>query len=109
VQDPPKFAQIWIFGLKTNRLATLLQVIVYENDFAKPSFFPATLFMADLYRKPFHSEPYLRSALILGLSLKTKKNILSQTRSVTFRLLNEKYCCLDASTDIGLKLQSLKG
>jgi hypothetical protein len=25
VQDPPKFTQIWIFGLKTNRLATLLQ------------------------------------------------------------------------------------
>jgi hypothetical protein len=24
VQDPPKFTQIWIFGLKTNHLATLL-------------------------------------------------------------------------------------
>jgi hypothetical protein len=23
VQDPPKFTQIWIFGLKTNHLATL--------------------------------------------------------------------------------------
>jgi hypothetical protein len=23
-QDPPKFTQIWIFGLKTNHLATLL-------------------------------------------------------------------------------------
>jgi hypothetical protein len=25
VQDPPKFTQIWILCLKTNRLATLLQ------------------------------------------------------------------------------------
>jgi hypothetical protein len=25
VQDPPKFTQIWIFGLKTNHLATLPQ------------------------------------------------------------------------------------
>jgi hypothetical protein len=24
LQDPPKFTQIWIFGLKTNHLATLL-------------------------------------------------------------------------------------
>jgi hypothetical protein len=24
LQDPPKFAQIWIFGLKANHLATLL-------------------------------------------------------------------------------------
>jgi hypothetical protein len=24
VQDPPKFTQIWIFGLKTNHLATLV-------------------------------------------------------------------------------------
>jgi hypothetical protein len=23
LQDPPKFTQIWIFGLKTNHLATL--------------------------------------------------------------------------------------
>jgi hypothetical protein len=23
MQDPPKFTQIWIFGLKTNHLATL--------------------------------------------------------------------------------------
>jgi hypothetical protein len=23
LQDPPKFSQIWIFGLKTNHLATL--------------------------------------------------------------------------------------
>jgi hypothetical protein len=25
LQDPPKFTQIWIFGLKTNHLATLLR------------------------------------------------------------------------------------
>jgi hypothetical protein len=24
LQDPPKFCQIWIFGLKTNHLATLI-------------------------------------------------------------------------------------
>jgi hypothetical protein len=24
LQDPPKFTQIWVFGLKTNRLATLI-------------------------------------------------------------------------------------
>jgi hypothetical protein len=24
LQDPPKFTQLWIFGLKTNHLATLL-------------------------------------------------------------------------------------
>jgi hypothetical protein len=26
LQDPPKFTQIWIFGLKTNHLATLLPI-----------------------------------------------------------------------------------
>jgi hypothetical protein len=26
VQDPPKFTQIWIFGLKTNHLATLVSL-----------------------------------------------------------------------------------
>jgi hypothetical protein len=26
VQDPPKFTQIWIFGLKTNHLATLVGI-----------------------------------------------------------------------------------
>jgi hypothetical protein len=26
VQDPPKFTQIWNFGLKTNHLATLIVV-----------------------------------------------------------------------------------
>jgi hypothetical protein len=26
LQDPPKFPQIWIFGLKTNHLATLLGI-----------------------------------------------------------------------------------
>jgi hypothetical protein len=26
LQDPPKFTQIWIFGLKTNHLATLVCV-----------------------------------------------------------------------------------
>jgi hypothetical protein len=25
LQDPPKFTRIWIFGLKTNQLATLKQ------------------------------------------------------------------------------------
>jgi hypothetical protein len=25
LQDPPKFTQIWILGLKTNHLATLLE------------------------------------------------------------------------------------
>jgi hypothetical protein len=25
LQDPPKFTQIWIFGLKTNHLATLIE------------------------------------------------------------------------------------
>jgi hypothetical protein len=29
LQGPPKFAQIWIFGLKTNRLATLNPIIIY--------------------------------------------------------------------------------
>jgi hypothetical protein len=28
LQDPPKFTQIWIFGLKTNHLATLLPAFV---------------------------------------------------------------------------------
>jgi hypothetical protein len=28
LQDPPKFTQIWIFGLKTNHLATLVTGIV---------------------------------------------------------------------------------
>jgi hypothetical protein len=32
LQDPPKFSQIWIFGLKTNHLATL-------EDFTKPANF----------------------------------------------------------------------
>jgi hypothetical protein len=26
LQDPPKFTQIWIFGLKTNHLATLVDM-----------------------------------------------------------------------------------
>jgi hypothetical protein len=26
LKDPPKFTQIWIFGLKTNHLATLLKI-----------------------------------------------------------------------------------
>jgi hypothetical protein len=26
LQDPPQFTQIWIFGLKTNHLATLLRM-----------------------------------------------------------------------------------
>jgi hypothetical protein len=29
LQDPPKFSQIWIFGLKTNHLATLFPVIIF--------------------------------------------------------------------------------
>jgi hypothetical protein len=29
--DPPKFTQIWIFGLKTNHLATLVWTIVYVH------------------------------------------------------------------------------
>jgi hypothetical protein len=28
IQDPPKFTQIWIFGLKTNHLATLKLVAI---------------------------------------------------------------------------------
>jgi hypothetical protein len=28
LQDPPKFTQIWIFGLKTNPLATLFWITV---------------------------------------------------------------------------------
>jgi hypothetical protein len=27
LQDPPKFTQIWMFGLKRNHLATLLQTL----------------------------------------------------------------------------------
>jgi hypothetical protein len=27
LQDPPKFTQIWIFGLKTNHLATLVATL----------------------------------------------------------------------------------
>jgi hypothetical protein len=27
LQDPPKFTQIWIFGLKTNHLATLAPTV----------------------------------------------------------------------------------
>jgi hypothetical protein len=27
LQDPPKFTQIWIFGLKTNHLATMFSCI----------------------------------------------------------------------------------
>jgi hypothetical protein len=31
LQDPPKFTQIWIFGLKTNHLATLLEGTVFPQ------------------------------------------------------------------------------
>jgi hypothetical protein len=30
LQDPPKFTQIWIFGLKTNHLATLVGGVVFR-------------------------------------------------------------------------------
>jgi hypothetical protein len=32
LQDPPKFTQIWIFGLKTNHLATLAATSNAENS-----------------------------------------------------------------------------
>jgi hypothetical protein len=34
-KDPPKFAQIWIFGLKTNHLATLVHCTMHllKNNF----------------------------------------------------------------------------
>jgi hypothetical protein len=40
LQDPPKFTQIWIFGLKTNHLATLLQSVFWnsKNSSAKCNF-----------------------------------------------------------------------
>jgi hypothetical protein len=31
MQDPPKFTQIWIFGLKTNYLATLVPTLTMPN------------------------------------------------------------------------------
>jgi hypothetical protein len=31
LQDPPKFTQIWIFGLKTNHLATLVGMCVAKD------------------------------------------------------------------------------
>jgi hypothetical protein len=33
LQDPPKFTQIWIFGLKTNHLATLVVVTFMKTIF----------------------------------------------------------------------------
>jgi hypothetical protein len=30
LQDPPKFSQSWIFGLKTNHLATLLEPFLFK-------------------------------------------------------------------------------
>jgi hypothetical protein len=36
LQDPPKFIQIWIFGLKINHLATLFHTIVHI--LIKPTF-----------------------------------------------------------------------
>jgi hypothetical protein len=32
LQDPPKFTQIWIFGLKTNHLATLVVARLCEKN-----------------------------------------------------------------------------
>jgi hypothetical protein len=32
LQDPPKFTQIWIFGLKTNHLATLGRLPENNNN-----------------------------------------------------------------------------
>jgi hypothetical protein len=31
LQDPPKFTQIWIFGLKTNHLATLHPRAIFKG------------------------------------------------------------------------------
>jgi hypothetical protein len=52
LQDPPKFTQIWIFGLKTNHLATLLKyrkklflVVVSRN--------PSKTKSAKFYKKAF--------------------------------------------------------
>jgi hypothetical protein len=37
LQDPPKFTQIWIFGLKTNHLATLLGVQKFKHGCIRES------------------------------------------------------------------------
>jgi hypothetical protein len=38
VQNPQKFTQIWIFGLKTNHLATLMYIENVEIEFGKNTF-----------------------------------------------------------------------
>jgi hypothetical protein len=40
LQGPPKFTQIWIFGLKTNHLATLL-LALFRFTAKKARFFQA--------------------------------------------------------------------
>jgi hypothetical protein len=32
LQDRPKFTQIWIFGLKTNHLATLILIAIFMEE-----------------------------------------------------------------------------
>jgi hypothetical protein len=41
LQDPPKFTQIWIFGLKTNHLATLV-CATHEGSLKNSSYFCIT-------------------------------------------------------------------
>jgi hypothetical protein len=68
-KDPPKFTQIWIFGLKTNHLATLFVVhvcaIKAENTCSKclALSLPAPTFLAgNKTRKHFCFEVLLISA-----------------------------------------------
>jgi hypothetical protein len=43
LQDPPKFTQIWIFGLKTNHLATLVISNIFTAARRHDKYFFTTL------------------------------------------------------------------